>query len=583
MQEKGTLPVPAGVLGSVDEGELARLKGQMLDASVDCIKVINLDGTLRHMNRPGCLALGVDPAETAFGMVWLDLLPPAVRRLGRRALARAAAGQHARFPGRSVTPDGAVEFWDNLLTPLVGSDGRVTGILCVSRNVTAQRSAQMCLRRISETDELTGLANRRTFHRRLREAINAHRAGDPPLGLLMVDLDHFKSLNDSLGHDAGDHLLRVLGHRLARLLEGRGMVARLGGDEFALLVDRVEDGEGLESLARRICSLEARPVTYHGQVVNGGISVGGALYPRDAGDASGLLKAADSALSDIKDNGRGGFQMVDARLQATAQRRAGQRQLARRLIRDRAVVVCYQPRVDMRSGRPTGLEALLRVPGPDGQPAAQCELGEAFDDYALAVGLARCLQEQVMADMARWRSQGRLLLPVALNAAPVEFLRDDYAERLLERAQACGIPPSLLEVEVTEQVLSERGRSQVVRALRRLRQAGVRIALDDFGTGHSSLTHLHDYPIDCLKVDRSFVARLPTDPTVRAIVNALGQLGPCLGLELVAEGVEREEQVALLLAGGYRIAQGHLYAPALTAAAVESLLAGLSPPLARVV
>ena len=179
-----------------------------------------------------------------------------------------------------------------------------------------------------------------------------------------------------------------------------------------------------------------------------------------------------------------------------------------------------------------------------------------------------------MADLARWRSKGLTPLPVAINAAPVEFLRDDFAERLLVRAARFGIPPSLLEVEITEQVLSERARNYVVRALGKLKRAGVRIALDDFGTGHSSLTHLHEYPIDCLKVDRSFIARMEQDRAVSAIVSAMGQLGPILGLELVAEGVETTDQQQLLLACGYRIAQGFLYSRAVPANEVERLLGG---------
>ena len=551
---------------------LEQLKGQMLDASIDCIKVINLDGTLRLMNRPGCLALGVDPDKQRFGMLWLDLLPPGIRKAGRRALAQVAQGRPARFPGRSELPGQAVQHWDNQLTPLYDAQGTVTGILCVSRDITAQREAELQLRQTSETDELTGLANRRTFNRYLRQCIASHRESGKCLGLMIVDLDHFKNINDTLGHPAGDHLLRVLGRRLSRLLNGQGMVARLGGDEFAIVLTRLDASCELKEVAEAICQEEARPVTYGGQAINGGLSIGCAVFPEDAVDATGLMKAADSALFALKENGRGGVQMHDHRLQAVARERAGQRQLARRLLREGGMEACYQPRVDMRSGEVVGFEALLRIRGKDGRPAPTCGLAEAFNDYAVAVGLSSRMQAQVLADLSGWQSRGLPLKPVAINAAPVEFLRDDYASRFLTRVQRAGIDPALLEVEVTEQVLAERGRVQVIRALEQLKAAGVRVSLDDFGTGHSSLTRLHDYPIDCLKLDRSFVAALGKDRTGDAIVHAVGQLAPLLGLELVAEGVETVTQARQLLASGYRIAQGHLYWPALPADQVERLL-----------
>ena len=571
-------PHPTGVrtraamerAGTFDE--LTQLQAQMLDASVDCIKVIDAQGNLRMVNRPGCVALGIPPEERDFGMPWLERLPEEVRKAGRQALARALRGEPARFAGRSELPGQAPQYWDNLLTPMLDETGGITGVLCVSRNVTDQRVAELRLRQISETDELTGLPNRRTFNRLLRSAIARHRSRKRSLGLLMIDLDHFKSVNDTLGHPAGDHLLRVLARRLERIVGDQGVVTRLGGDEFAVVLEDIADDRPMRELARRITRQEERSITYAGQMINGGMSIGCALYPRDGSDACGLMKAADSALFDLKENGRGGVQMFDMRLQAEAEAKAHQRLRARQLIHTQSVVPHYQPKVDMRSGRVVGFEALLRSRDAQGRVSGGCDLGEAFADYGAAVGLAHCMQLQVMADLARWRGKGLALLPVAINAAPVEFLRDDFAERLLVRAMRFGIPPSLLEVEVTEQVLCERARNFVVRALAKLKRAGVRIALDDFGTGHSSLTHLHEYPIDCLKVDRSFIARMSEDRAVSAIVSAMGQLGPILGLDLVAEGVENADQKALLMACGYHVAQGFHYAPALPSTEVENIL-----------
>lgn len=553
---------------------------RMLDASVDCIKLINLDGTLRHMNRSGCLALGVPVNERDFGMAWLELLPPEIRSKGRRALAQAVQGRKARFAGKSVLEGQKPQYWDNILTPMLDADGQVNGILCVSRDVTRQQEAELRLRIACDVDELTGLPNRRSFNRRLRQSIQRQRDRGGSLGLMIIDLDHFKHVNDTKGHPAGDHLLRVLSKRLLGLVPEGALVTRLGGDEFAILVEDADDADVLMMAAEKISLLSDAPVNYAGQVINTGLSIGCAVFPRDARDPAGLMKAADTALNDLKANGRGGVRMYCRRLMAIAELAANQRLVARQLVRDGSVLPYYQPKVDLHDGTVLGYEALLRWqrPGSDGVEP-HCRLDEAFRDYELASRLAELMHLQVLADIASWQAQGLRMVPVAINAAPVEFMRDDFAENLLERMLRFGVDPGLVELEVTEQVLSDRGSAFVARALRVLKAAGMRIALDDFGTGHSSLAHLRDYPIDTLKIDRSFIARMAQEPSIRAIVEAVGTLGPSLRLELVAEGVETVEQREILLQAGYRIGQGFLYDGAIKAADVALRLAGRGWPM----
>lgn len=564
------LPMGAGQLSPPPQ---VQLHESMLDASVDCIKVINVDGSLRHMNRSGCMALGLPAEEQAFGMPWLELLPAEFRARGRRALARAVAGRSARFSGKSVLAGLPAQYWDNLLTPMLDDAQQVTGVLCVSRDISAQREAELRLQRSSDTDALTGLYNRSAFMRRLRGLIQRGR-GKQQLGLMMIDLDHFKHTNDTLGHPAGDHLLRVLARRLDATIGQRGMVTRLGGDEFAILLPAVDGPECLQQLAETVRQLAYQPIHYAGKVINGGMSVGCARYPADAHSAADLLRAADTALNDLKANGRGGVRMYSARLLHAAEHAAGQLRLARQIVRDGGVVPYYQPKVRLSDGGQVGYEALLRWHSrQDGGMAQGCQMDEAFADYELAVGLAEQMHNKVLADMAGWQRQGLPVLPVAINASPVEFLRDDFAESLLTRAARHQVSPALLEVEITEQVLADRGAAFVVRALHKLKDAGVRIALDDFGTGHSSLAHLRDYPIHCLKIDRSFISRMESEPSIRAIIQAVATLGPSLNIDLVAEGVENLRQRELLLAAGCWLGQGFLYAPALPATAVAQCLA----------
>lgn len=550
----------------------ARAQHAMLDASVDCIKIIRMDGCLAHMNKSGCEALGVPTGETRFGMRWLDLLPVEVRRGGQRALRLAREGKTARFAGKSIVPGCKPQYWDNILTPMKDGDGQTTAVLCVSRDATLQRQAEHRLRLASELDALTGLPNRRSFNAKLKRLLARHRDDGQAVGLLMIDLDHFKHVNDTLGHPAGDHLLRVLSKRLSACLHQRGFVARLGGDEFAVLVPGVQDGAALSTFAQEVHRQIEAPITYHGKMLNGGMSIGGAIYPRDAHDALGLMKCADTALNDLKANGRGGIRIFSDEMMRLAERTASQLTRARQLVRDKGMRPHYQAKVRLDDGCVVGYEALLRWHCAEQGWQKPGTVESAFTDYDLATKISAVLRHQIFHDMAGWLAAGLPVLPVSINAAPVEFLRDDFAERLLRLMEQYAIPAALLEVEVTEHSLGERGSAYVVRALRALKAAGIRIALDDFGTGHSSFTNLRDYPVDCIKIDADFIHRMHAEPAILAIIIAICQLGPALAMDVVAEGVETQAQRHRLCEAGCQIGQGYLYSHAVAADGVAAML-----------
>ena len=520
-----------------------------------------------YMNKSGCDALGV-AADSGFGMRWLNLLPPSIRQRGKRALRAAASGKNARFSGMSEVPNQKPQYWDNILTPIKGSDGSVSSILCVSRDITDQREAELQMRDASEQDDLTGLPNRRAFKARVKQIIKHSREHELMFGVMLLDLDHFKHINDTLGHVAGDHLLRVLSRRLSSLLPNSSVLARLGGDEFAIAIRHIADETDLLNLAEIVRQQINAPITYAGKPINGGMSIGCALYPRDAKDTSGLLKCADTALNDMKATGRGGVRLFSRDMHDTAMRAASQVNQAREIVRAHLVVPYYQPKVHIDTGAIVGFEALLRWQGPEGIQTPG-SVAEAFKDYELATRIGDAMQAKVFADIAAWLSRGVPMPPISINAAPVEFLRDDFAERLLKRMQQFHIPVHLIEVEITEYILGDRGSEYVARALRLLKQAGVRIALDDFGTGHSSFTDLRDYPVDCLKIDKSFVQRMTHERPILAIVKAMCQLGTDLSLDIVAEGIETPEQRAVLMTAGCRIGQGYLFGRAMCAAEAE--------------
>ncbi|QHN04293.1 EAL domain-containing protein [Granulicella sp. WH15] len=545
--------------------ENTRLQRDMLDISVDCIKVINPDGSLAAMNKSGCVALGVSE-DSGFGMRWLNLLPKEVHNRGGRALAMARQGKNARFPGLSQLPGQKPQYWDNILTPLVDEHGRTTAIFCVSREVTLQREAERRLRIASEIDSLTGLLNRRSLRIKLRHLIkNARRTGEQ-FGFLLIDLDHFKQVNDTLGHPAGDHLLQAISRRLKTSFSDSGIVARLGGDEFAIIIRNIRDEEDVRNAAGRALSQMTSPITYNGNQINGGMSIGCALFPRDAQDIETLSRCGDAALKELKANGRGGFRIFDARMMETIERAVAQFNLAAQILHNRVIEPRYQPKINLPDFSVIGFEALLSWRDPESglQPAST--LAETYRDYELATQLSCHLRKRVFSDMAAWKKTGTALLPISMNAAPAEFLRDDFAERLLRDLDKFHIEPSLIEIEITELALFARGSEFIVRALRKLREYGIRIVLDNFGTGCSSLAQLGDYPVDALTIDRTFVQRMHSEKAIDAIVQAIGMLASSLSLDVIAKGIENECQYDMLRGFGCLTGQGLYFGPLLSSA-----------------
>ncbi|CAI1913760.1 Cyclic di-GMP phosphodiesterase Gmr [Serratia proteamaculans] len=544
----------------------------MLDASVDCIKVINNDGSLLHMNRAGSLALGIDENQQQFGMPWLDLLHPEARKRGRKALRKVLNGKNARFAGLSATPEGTLQHWDNILSPVTDKDDRIQNILCVSRDVTSQRIAERRLLIASEYDELTALPNRRLFKKRLKQEMKRALNNQTSLGLILLDLDHFKLVNDTLGHDAGDHLLRVLSRRLKTYLTPNSFVSRLGGDEFAVVISDVENQQDIFKIANSFLMQLESPITHGGKALHCGMSIGCALYPQDARDASELMKCADTALYELKDGGRGGVYMFNSKMMDKAKERAAQLNRARQIVRHNQIRPSYQPKVSLPTGAIVGFEALLRWYCPRTGIQMPDSVSEAFNDYELATKIGETMQLKVFADMAGWLESGVEVLPVSLNASPIEFLRDNYAETFLQRLQMFNIPHPLIELEVTEHAFNKHGSKYVLRALQMLKEMGIRIALDDFGTGHSSFTHLMDYPLDCIKLDRDFIRRMNNEPAILGIVESMGILGQKLAIDIIAEGIETEQQRQTLRDSGYHLGQGFLFSQAVEAPKALSML-----------
>ena len=551
---------------AVRESEM--LYRSILEASADCIVVMSLEGTVALINHPGCQAMQIDEPAMALRRPWTDFWPTRARSKVAAALDTARPGEIARFSAKRPGSSGNPTWWDVLVTPIKDTQGCVSRILSICRDVTESREASNRVKWTSEHDALTSLANRRAFQVHLEGATMRSKRTGVPFGLLLLDLDHFKHVNDTLGHAAGDELLQAVAHRLQVGTRPTDFTARLGGDEFAIIVEQLDDESLLRKTGEAIAARLNQPAVVGRRVVSAGVSIGGAVFPRDATTALELFNSADTALYALKSAGRGGLSMFQNQMRQQAQRAASELNLARAALCDDSIVPHYQPKVDLRTGFVSGYEALLRWRHPTRGLQRPDSVQEAFKDYDLASRIGDAVRRRVIDDIRTWVDQGVPFGRVAINAAPVEFLRDDYAERLLEQAAKAGVPTSLLEIEVTEHVFCKRGANFVARALNLLNREGVRIALDDFGTGYSSLAHLRDFPVDVVKIDRSFVQRMTTDKEISAIISAVIGLARSLSLEVVAEGIETERQRSILTQKLCSHGQGFLFGAAMDREAV---------------
>jgi diguanylate cyclase len=446
----------------------------------------------------------------------------------------------------------------------------VTLLAAGARMVLALRAARGAAEalRLSRTDDLTGLPNRRALTARVDEGLESGE----PLGLLLLDLDGFKEINDSIGHAAGDMMLRILATRLRKAFHARVMVTRLGGDEFALVAPHADPVQLLE-LAREVLDVVRKPARVDGLELEITGSVGLTVRAEDDSECGDLLRRADVAMYQAKTD-RAGARLYDAGRDDFTRQRLAMAEELRRAISAGELEVWYQPQVDAVSGRVRAVEALVRWRHPvDGLISPG-----AFLPVARRSGLMAAISEKVIdtviADLSRWRAAG-LTFDAALNLAPPELLGGTVLHRMFERLREARLPADSLTVEVTEDsFLAEPERAREV--LLQIREQGIEVSIDDYGTGFSSLSYLRDLPVQELKIDRSFVAAVLTDPRSRMIVASTNQLAHGLGLRTVAEGVEDTATLAELVALGLDVVQGYHVAKPMPANQIEPWVADWS-------
>jgi diguanylate cyclase (GGDEF)-like protein len=432
------------------------------------------------------------------------------------------------------------------------------GWVSTYEDITERRRSEARIAYMATHDPLTDLPNRTSLRDRLAHLLAAAAKEDADgserlTALLLLDLDRFKEVNDTLGHGAGDGLLRMVAERLRNLVGEDALVARLGGDEFAIL-HSAERADEVASLAQRIIDALITPYDLEGHQANVGASIGISLAPTHGRDPEALLKFADLALYRAKAQGRGGFAFFEFGMTASARhRRALELELREALVLGQ-FEVHYQALVNLKTRLVSGAEALIRWRHPVRGIVAPGEFIPIAEEVGLIVPIGEWVMRQACRDAARWRDGAR----VAVNMSAVQFRNDHLAEMVVSALAAGGLPPHRLELEITESVLLEET-ELTLRTLHRLRGLGVRVSLDDFGTGYSSLSYLRSFPFDKIKIDRSFVQEVAASGNGAAIVRAIASLGAGFGMETTAEGVETAEQLELIEREGCTEAQGYYF------------------------
>jgi diguanylate cyclase (GGDEF)-like protein/PAS domain S-box-containing protein len=523
----------------------------------------------------GCLQLtGYRPADLVGNraLAFADLVHPSDRsRAANEIRERLKHGDRFVIEYQIVCADGLLKWVSQKAQAMRDDAGAPVALEGILEDVTDRRRFEERLSFLAQYDVLTGLPNRALFYDRLRQALVRARREQTMVGLMFLDLDRFKQINDSLGHAAGDRVLKAVAGRFTGFLREADTIARLGGDEFTVVIEGVTDAGQLSAIAEKIRNSLAEPIDLEGRDMSVSASIGITLYPQDGEDIEHLLKNADIAMYHAKRRGgRQQHQFYDAGMAPLAAENLEMEAKLRGAGDRQEFLLHYQPVVDVASGRIVGMEALIRWQSPEGlvPPARFIPLAE---ESGLILDIGRWVLRTACVQARKWQREGLPPLRLAVNLSPLQFKQEDLLASVAEILRESGLAPNWLELEITENTVMDRS-SVTMSTLTRLDHLGVRLSIDDFGIGYSSLAYLKQFPVHNLKIDRSFIRDVTDDSDDAAIVSAMIAMAKSLGLQVVAEGVETRGQLAFLRAAGCHAYQGYYFSVPLPANAFAELV-----------
>ena len=515
---------------------------------------------------------GVDRSGSRVTLsTFLELLHPDDRAFVEDLVAQSVeSGKDFSYEARIVQPNGSVRLVHALGMVTRGDDGRVTRLAGTVQDITDRKSLEDKIQHQAFHDSLTGLANRELFIDRVGHALMRQTRAGTPLAVLFLDLDDFKTVNDSLGHRAGDELLVDVARRIAEALRPGDTVARLGGDELAILLEDLDGIDGAVFVADRVTGLFDQPFVVDGSELFVHASIGIAFSgPGDSRSPDDLLRDADIAMYEAKRGGKGTFQLFEVAMRVAASERLRLKADLQRAVENGELFLHYQPIVGVGDGLVKGVEALVRWQHPERGLVAPLDFIPFAEESGLIVPIGRWVLYEACRTGASWDGPGAP--SISVNVSPVAFRHPGFVDELKDALAETGLPPARLVLEITESALVE-DVERAVERLEELKALGVQVAIDDFGTGYSSLSYLKDFHVDVLKIDKAFIDSIALGPEDSALARAVLHLGQSLGLTIVAEGVEQSAQADTLKRLGCPLAQGYLFSRPVDAATVERLI-----------
>ncbi len=455
--------------------------------------------------------------------------------------------------------------------PVFDASGTFAGYRGVSREITEQKIAEERIQHLATHDSLTGLPNRVMFSHLVANAIASAQRYQRNCAVLFIDLDRFKFINDSLGHEAGDQLLKEISKRFKKALRASDVVARLGGDEFVVLIQDLQQETQAATVARKLLSATLKPITLGGRDCHITASIGVAMYPQDGGDEQSLMKNADIAMYYAKDEGKNNYQFYSKDIRAQSLERLALETNLRQALEREEFTLHYQAKRELEKGRITGVEALLRWDNAELGPVSPARFIPIAEDTGLIIPIGKWVLRTACEQNVAWQRMGLPPIHMAVNLSARQFTDERLVQDIAAILQETGMAPNLLELEITEGMVIQNP-EHALRLLREIKEMGVRLAIDDFGTGYSSLGQLKNFPIDTLKVDRSFIRDIATNAEDKALTEAIIAMGKTLQLTVVAEGVETQEQENFLREHACDEMQGYLFSKPVPAGEFVTLM-----------